>query len=448
MLRKNRKGQMRATCRLREKWDAGPMSDGLLAADQRYEKLFDVTAEAAAMGNTVGFDLNAAMNGLRQRGPVLPGSLRDLLGLEGRNPYETVRPTYTALSFAACDRAFRENELFTSFAYNDMPGFRNMGSILLNKVGDDHKRLRLATQASFLKPVSLNWWRPNWIDDTIDMLLASMAGQDATDLNMSLCARLPLHVVTRGVGLAGEDALDFRTHLLRSLGNHRCTPEERQASAGEVERMLRAVVAARRNKPGQDVVSNLIVADFRDGQGEVRKLTDDEILGFSRHLLLAGGGTTWRQLGITLHAMLAHDVWGLCAAERGRIDDAIEEAMRWNATGPTFPRLVIEDVELDGVAIPGGSRIDICLGAANRDPSRWENPDAFDIFRPKQVHLGFGMGPHLCLGQHVARQMMGTAINRLMDRFPALRLDPAAAPAVLTGGLEQRGMSAIPVLLR
>ena len=424
------------------------MTDGLLARDRRYESLFDVSAEAEAMGNTVPFDLNVAMNDLRAQGPVLEGSLRDLLGLEGRNPYETERPTYTALSFAACDRAFRENELFTSFAYNDMPGIRNMGSILLNKVGDDHRRLRTATQSSFLKPVSLNWWRPNWIDDTVDMLLDGMGGHDHSDLNMSLCARLPLHVVTRGVGLNGEDALDFRTHLLRSLGNHRCTPEERQTSAAEVARMLRVLVQARRQTPGQDVVSNLIEADFRDGEGTVRKLTDEEILGFSRHLLLAGGGTTWRQLGITLYALLAHDLWSVCAKDRTKVDDAIEEAMRWNATGPTFPRLVIADVELEGIRIPAYSRMDICLGAANRDPLRWDEPDRFDIFRPKQVHLGFGMGPHLCLGQHVARQMMSVAINRLLDRFPAMRLDPAAPAPRLTGGLEQRGMSAIPVLFR
>jgi cytochrome P450 len=167
------------------------MTEALLARDKRYEALFDVKAEAAAMDNAVPFDLNAAMNALRQRGPVLEGSLRDLLGLAGRNPYETERLTFTAFSYAACDRAFRENELFTSFAYNDMPGIRNMGEILLNKVGDDHRRLRAATSASFLKPVSLDWWRPNWIDTTVAMLLDGLDGEDRTDLNLSFCARLP-----------------------------------------------------------------------------------------------------------------------------------------------------------------------------------------------------------------------------------------------------------------
>jgi cytochrome P450 len=212
--------------------------------------------------------------------------------------------------------------------------------------------------------------------------------------------------------------------------------------------MLRDLVQARRRLPGQDVVSTLIEADFRDAEGTVRRLTDDEILGFTRHLLLAGGGTTWRQLGITIHALLSHDGWAACVADRTLVDDAIEEALRWNATGPVFPRLVIADVELAGVPIPAYSRLDICLGAANRDPARWDNPDGFDIFRAKRMHLGLGMGPHICLGQHVARQMMHVALDGLLDRYPDLRLDPDAPPQQLTGGLEQRGMSAIPVVLR
>ncbi|TVV76744.1 cytochrome P450 [Sphingomonas solaris] len=425
------------------------MNGSLVVDDARYDRLFDVASEARAMGNSVPFDLAEALNGLRTRGPVLAGGVRDLLGLDVRSPYEHPLPTFTALSFAACDRAFRENERFTSYAYNDMAGMRQMGSILLNKIGDEHRRLRAATQSMFLKPASMNWWRPNWIDETVEGLLDRIGHLDRTDLNMTLCARLPLHVVSRGVGLRGEDALTFRDHLLKSMGSHGASPEEKRHSAAETGRMLRELVAARRATPGEDVVSGLLAADFRTADGTVRKLDDDEVLGFSRHLLLAGGGTSWRQLGIAIHALLAERrFWEACLADRALVADAIEESMRWNATGPVFPRLVLEDTELEGVAIPANSRVDVCLGAANRDPARWDDPDRFDIFRRKRAHLGFGLGPHLCLGQHVARQMMSVAINGLLDRFPAMRLDPDAPPQQLTGGLEQRGMSAIPVVLR
>ena len=88
------------------------------------------------------------------------------------------------------------------------------------------------------------------------------------------------------------------------------------------------------------------------------------------------------------------------------------------------------------------------LGAANRDPSRWDNPDAFDMYRPPQGHLGFGNGPHMCLGSNVARSEINAGVNALLDAFPNVRLDPAAPAPFLTGGLEQRGISALNVLLR
>ena len=423
------------------------MDKALLAEDAHYRTLFDVKHEAQNMGNVADFDTNVAMNALRARGPVLEGSLRDLLGVEGRKQYDTDLPTFTALSFQACDVAFRQNEVFTSFAYNDIPGFRNMGPIMLNRIGVDHRRFRATGAPMFIKPVALGWWRTNWIDETVEALLTNMEAMSRADLNSELCARLPLHVVSRGVGLRGEDALTFRVHLMKSMTGHGANPEDQKASAATVQQMLRDLLASRRAVPGDDVVSGLISADFETPEG-IRKLHDEEVMGFTRHLLLAGGGTTWRQLGIVLHALLSnHPFWEACRANRALIADAVEEAVRWNATGPVFPRLVLEDTELSGVFIPANSRVDVCLGAGNRDPERWDNPDAFDIFRKRQAHLGFGMGPHLCVGQHVARQMMIAAIDGLLDRFPAMRLDPDAPPQRLTGGLEQRGISAIPVIL-
>ena len=99
------------------------------------------------------------------------------------------------------------------------------------------------------------------------------------------------------------------------------------------------------------------------------------------------------------------------------------------------------------MVIPKGAVLDICLGAANRDPARWENPDVFDLYRPFQQHLGTGIGAHMCLGRFVAEAEMNVTINRLLDHFPNLRLDPDAAAPYITGGLEQRGVSGLPVLL-
>jgi cytochrome P450 len=134
-------------------------------------------------------------------------------------------------------------------------------------------------------------------------------------------------------------------------------------------------------------------------------------------------------------------------ADRSLMEAAIDESARWNPTDPYFSRLVTVDTVLDGVEIPAGAILDICLGAANRDPARWENPDEYDLHRSFQSHLGFSIGPHQCLGMNVAKAEMISAINALLDTFPNLRLDPDAPAPQLVGALEGRGMSAVPVRL-
>jgi cytochrome P450 len=299
----------------------------------------------------------------------------------------------------------------------------------------------------FLRPKAMTWWKQNWIDEIVDTLLDRLVGRETADLNLELCARLPMHVVTRGIGMSGDKALHFRDHLLRATISRTVSMEEKMRSMGEVSRMLSELIDERRARPADDVVSGLIAADFELAEGGTRKLTDEEIFGFCRLIMLAGGGTTWRQLGITIHALFTYGFWDACRQDRSLIPDAIEEAARWRPTDPSFARLVTEDVEVEGVLIPAGARVDMCLGAANRDPTRWDHPSAYDIRRPAQNHLGFAMGPHRCLGMEVAKQEMVSAINGLMDRFPNLRFDPDAPAPELVGGVEQRGMSSLPVRL-
>ncbi len=124
----------------------------------------------------------------------------------------------------------------------------------------------------------------------------------------------------------------------------------------------------------------------------------------------------------------------------------IEESVRWSPTDPAFARFVAAPCSLGGRDIPEGAIVHACLAAANRDPSRWERADGFDPFRPSKPHIGFGHGPHTCLGVHVARAEMTYGIGALLDRFPHLRLDPDE-PAPRLVGLYERGPNGIPVLL-
>jgi len=425
------------------------MSEALTSDDPRYGELFDVAKETASHGGQLFGDLTPAMNALRNRAPVIKGSLHELLGISENHHAMTLvkRQHYTLLSFSLCDKALRENLLFSSAIYKDSVGVQQLGKTILEMTGDEHRSYRNVVQPMFLRPKAINWWKPNWIDEAVNTLLDRLIDSETADLNLELCARLPVYIVTRGMGMSGESALQFRENLLKSsVGSHSLTKEERMAASAEVSRMLMELITARRQTPGDDVVSGLIANELALPDGSKRKLSDEEIFCYCRLIMLAGGGTTWRQLGITLHALLSHyQFWEACRDDRSLIEPAINEAARWMPTDPIFPRLVTEDVELEGVLIPAGSRVDMCFGSANRDPSRWENPDDYDIYRPAQSHLGFGMGPHRCLGMEVAKQEMLAAINGLMNRFPRMTLNQQAPTAQLLGGVEQRGMSAIPV---
>ncbi len=192
----------------------------------------------------------------------------------------------------------------------------------------------------------------------------------------------------------------------------------------------------------------MIDAPFTDAAGQASQLEDEAILSFSRLLLLAGGGTTFRQLGITLFALLSNrDQLEALRADRSLMPQAIEESVRWNCTDPLFYRMAMADTVLDGYEIPEGAIIDCCLGAANRDPDRWENPDDYDLHRPAKRHVGFAAGPHTCLGRFVAAAEMTAAINALLDRFPKMRLDDSGEPTSIIGGLVARGVNHLRVRL-
>jgi cytochrome P450 len=427
------------------------MADVLTRDDPLYEELYDVRREAMEMGNLIEEDVNPKLAELRARGSVHKGSLRSLLGLPEvkRHKVGFDRQSYTVLGFAECETAFRENGRYSShIIHHPNPTDEQLMGIL-EMDGLQHLAYRKTLQPMFIKPRTLTWWRQRWINDIVETLIERLKQQDRAELNLEYCARVPVHTVTRAIGLEGDDALVFRQALMRSSEISQIAPEVRAAASETVWRMLAELIGCRREVPGDDVVSKLIEATVQLPEGTERPLSDREIAINSRLVMVAGGGTSWRQFGITLWALLSRrEQLEAVKADRSLVDAAIEESVRWNVTAPVFSRLVTEDVELGGVAIPAGSVVELCTGAANRDPSRWDNPDDYDLHRAAKPHLGFGIGQHQCLGMNVARSEINVGINALLDAFPDLRLDPEAPAPFLTGGLEQRGISALPVLLR
>ena len=423
----------------------------LVSDNPRYDELFNMKKQTANTGVDMSKDYTDDMNALRDSGAVHKGSLRELLNVpEMPGMHGPERESYTFFSYRACEVGFRENMVFSSEGYNESAGVRTIGKTILSMVGKPHKRLRSAAQPLFKRPKVLDWWNRRWIQETVDALLDRIQDRDAVDLDSELCALLPMATVTRAIGLEGENVIEFRYQLDRAtFGAARLPAEEAAASRAWVDKTLRDLIAENQRDPGDNLIAGLISAEIVDEDtGDKRLLTEDEIFGYCKLAIFAGGGTTWRQLGITIDALMNHThFWDAAVKERGLLDQAVEEGLRWRATDPVFPRLCTEDTEVEGVLIPAGARVHMCLGAANHDPAVFKNPEEYDIFRDKSHQMGFGFGPHRCLGMDVARQEMIVAISGLMDRFPNMRLDPDL-PKPVYRGLDHRGMSAVTVRLR
>jgi cytochrome P450 len=426
------------------------MSTVLTTDDPLYEQLYDVRKEALEMGNLVEGDMNGPMSALREKGAVHKGFLRELLQLPTHFRYAMAvgRQGYVALTFTACEAAFRNAQQFSSkIAHQPTDGEEQTRGIL-EMDGQQHRSHRRTLQPMFVRNQTSTWWRERWVNEIVCALIERLRRQKSADLNLEFCARIPVHTITRAIGMSGDDALSFRDAFVKSSITSKRAPEIRMAAAAKVDQMLLDLIARRRAEPMDDLVSGLIAADLELPDGSTRKLTDREIMHHSRIVMVAGGGTSWRQLGITLWALLTHrEQLEAVKADRSLVEKAIEESLRWNCTAPVFSRLVVEDAELEGMAIPKDSVLEICMGAANRDPERWENPDAYDLHRRTRGHLAFGVGAHQCLGMNVARHEMSAGINALLDAFPNIKLDPNAPAPCLAGGLEQRGVSVLPVLL-
>jgi len=151
-------------------------------------------------------------------------------------------------------------------------------------------------------------------------------------------------------------------------------------------------------------------------------------------LINAAGDTTYRTTGSMLIGLLTNpDQLDAVRQDRSLVPRVLEEALRWNGPFITTVRETTEDTVLEGVKIPKGAFVHVGLAAANNDPTRVENPRQFNVFRGTKNHVGFGMGPHMCLGQHLARLEMTRALNAILDRLPNLRLDPSKPPPKISG---------------
>jgi cytochrome P450 len=404
----------------------------------RIRELFDLRRNTQ-LGGGFEEDPYPAWHRLRESGPLHEGTVGRLIGFEGPETFfalpEPERPHFSAFDFASCDAIVRNSEVFKMSPPDPAEEGGLVELSMLTMDGERHRRYRTLVQPAF-GPDQMPWWTENWIRPTVDALIDSIEENGRADLNIEFCAAIPLLTICGSFGISAEDALDIRSAV--SAGGQ-------GKGAGRLMEILQPIVAARRAEPQDDLISVLVRAELTE-QGTTHVLSDADILSFSFLLLAAGSGTTWKQMGITLVAMLEHPEWLEAAREdHAALDAVVAESVRWTPTDPVFGRYAHEDVTLLGVDIPKGAVVHPCYGAASRDPARWPHPDEFDPRRNQRTHLGFGRGAHMCLGKNLARAEIVTAIAALVDRLPDLRLDPDAEPPRIIG-LYERAPTAVPAV--
>ncbi|WKG01775.1 cytochrome P450 [Mycolicibacterium sp. HK-90] len=354
-------------------------------------------------------------------------------------PGEQGKPVFIVYRYEDAQQMLRDNLTFSSSgviaAFGPVLGER----VMLGMDEPVHGRLRSLVSKAFSQK-ALARWEDELVGRVANELIDKFAADGKVDLVKAFTFDYPSRIIAGLLGLPEADYPQFQRWSI-SLLSWIINPERGLAASAALCEYFAPILQARRAEPKEDMISLLAEAEI-DGEN----LTDEEIFSFLRLLLPAGVETTYRSLGNLLFALLS-DTTQLEAvrADRSLLPQAIEEAVRWNPPLLTITRTTTCDTELGGVHIPEGCSVMPMLGSANRQEDRWPDPDEFDIFRTAKGNLGWGHGVHVCLGMHLARLEMRTAVNLLLDRLPNFRLDPDAGDPHIRGQIF-RSPTSLPVL--
>jgi len=366
--------------------------------------------------------------GIRADTPVLEVHFGPRSGGGSRPDQRAPRMTslFTVTSHELAREVLTDTARFSSAGYASTIG-HVMGRTILQMDPPEHQRHRALVAKAFRARV-LDAWSDTIIGATVSELMDAFAGDGHADLVPQLTFPFPVRVIARVLGLPEGDwprFLRLSTELIAVMRNR----DRAVAASRELRGYFGEIIADRRRNTRDDLVSQLISAEV-----EGHRLSDEEIYPFLLLLLPAGAETTYRSSSNLLFGLLA-DPGQLEAvrADRDLVPQAIEEALRWETPLLTVARTATQDVALGGVAIPAGGFVAVSLGAANRDPERYPDPDVFDVFREDKQHLSFGDGVHKCLGMHLARLEMRVLLNAVLDRLPGLRLDPGGEDTHIHG---------------
>jgi cytochrome P450 len=370
---------------------------------------------------------------LREQGPV---HWHEQLGI------------FIAVSHAACDGLLRNRGLGRLWKDREpaelFPAFNLLHrTSILESEPPTHTRLRRLVAGAFGRG-HVERMRP-WIAGICERLVADLADRLAEgvpqDLVADVAEPLPVEVIAELLAIPADDRKLLRPWSNRIVkmyeyGLSRAQQLEAEEASREFVEYLRELVRDRRRAPREnDLVSDLVAA--ADGQD---RLSQDEIVGTCVLLLMAGHEATVNVVGNGVLA-LAHrpGEWHRIVTEPGIRERAAEEMTRFDSALQLFERTATRDVEVAGTTVRAGQKIAALLGAANRDPAVFAEPDRFDAARTPNQHLGFGAGIHFCLGAPLARIEIQSVVAALAGRLLELKLarEPQRRPEFVIRGLRQ-----------
>nr|WP_204332094.1 cytochrome P450 [Geodermatophilus sabuli] len=312
----------------------------------------------------------------------------------------------------------------------------------------DHTRLRRLISTAFARGhvERLRPWVEQLARDLVGGLVERSGGSDAVDVLSGMAEQLPVAVIAELLGVPQTDRPLLRPWSnaivkMYEYGRTAAVEDAAERAAEEFVGYLRALAAQRRQVPGEDLLSHLV--SVRDADGD--RLTEDELVTTCILLLNAGHEATVNVSGNGLLALLEHpDQLQRLRADPGLLPTAIEELMRFDSPLQLFERTATADVGIGGVTVREGQRIAALLGAANRDPAVFADPDTLDVGRSENPHISFGAGVHFCIGAPLARVELQASFRALLELTSRIEL---AHPARRRPEFVIRGLRDLPVVL-
>ena len=276
--------------------------------------------------------------------------------------------------------------------------------------------------------------------------LDPLVGTGGFDFIRDLGAQMPMRTIGMLLGIPEEDQEEIRDRIDEGLRlDEGAMPDVEAHYATDQTSSFAEYIDWRAQHPSDDLMTELLQAEFTDDDGEQRRLSRDEVLGFVNLLAAAGNETTTRLIGWTGKVLADHpDQRAQIVENRELVPNAIEEILRFEPPSPVQARYVTADVEHHGQVVPEGSAILLLNGSGNRDDRKFPDGDRFDINRRIDHHLSFGYGLHFCLGAALARLEGRVALDEVLQRFPTWEVDWDHAVQARTSTV--RGWESLPVL--